>query len=114
QMTVEDAGDGAQNIVADHVSEVVVDLLEVVQIDHEDTDAASVAGGAGDLLDQAGVEITAIEYAGKPVAVGQLTHAIDVAGILGGRGQDVGDRFQGLNIIGLEPFALRAHADQKS
>ena len=114
QMADEDGGNGAQNIVADHVPEVVVDLLEVIQIDHQDADAAAIAGGAGDLFDQAGVEIAAIEDAGESVAIGELAHAIDVAGVLGGGGQDVGNGFQGLNVIGQERFALGGDTDQES
>ncbi len=113
-MANEDRGNGAQNIVAQHVPELVVDLLEVIEIDHEDADAAAIAGGAGDLIDQAGLEIAAIEYPGESVAICELTNPVDIAGVLGRRGQNVGDGFERLNVIGEECFVLRADTDQQS
>ena len=100
QLANEDRGNGAQNIVAQHVSEIVVDLLEVIEIDHQNADASAIAGGTGDLIDQAGVKIAAIEYSGESVTICELTNPVHIAGVLRGRGQNVGHGFERLNVIG--------------
>ena len=82
------------------MSKVVVDLFEVIQVNHQHADAAAVAGRARHLIHQPRLKVAAVEDPGQPVAVSQLADAIHVAGILRGRGQNVGHRLQGLDVIG--------------
>ena len=62
-----------QNDIADHVSEGVVDLFEIVDIEHQQRDRQVVDARALDLLRQLPAKVAAIPDAGEIVGLGE-TH----------------------------------------
>jgi hypothetical protein len=66
---------GAEDLVADGVAVVVVDVLEVVDVDHQHADGVAVAAGAGDLLLAEAEEVAAVVEAGEPV---DRRHGLDL------------------------------------
>src|SRR6202030_145921 len=87
-----------QDFVAQHVSELVVKPLELVNVGHDDSHAGSVTAGALNLFHETQFEKAPVENTGEAIEVGQLLYALDVVGVLNGRGADVGHRFQRLQI----------------
>src|SRR5216684_5496916 len=89
----------AQNVIADQMTEVVVELFEVIDIDHDDGHAALKAAGAFQLFADAHLETAAVVNAGESVDVGKLLDALEIIGVLDGGRADVGHRLQGLNVF---------------
>ena len=72
QGVVEHADDRAQHVVADEVAVRVVELLEVVDVEHEQRQRLGVALGEADLGAEPLEEVAAVERAGEPVAQRRL------------------------------------------
>ena len=65
-------GDGAQELVTRAMAEAVVDLLEAVEVEIEQSDPASRPRRHGKRLDQAVLEQAAIGQAGEHIVMGQM------------------------------------------
>ena len=68
-------GDRLEHRVAGRVAVRVVDLLEVVEVEHDDRARVAVADGAGERLDEARLEAAAVEQRGQQVVVGDEREA---------------------------------------
>ena len=68
-------GGSLEEAIAGVVAEGVVDVLEAVEVEHEDGDAALVAGGESDGLGDAVLEEGAIGEAGEAVVEGEVVDA---------------------------------------
>src|SRR3954463_13749988 len=66
----------AQHLVASRVPVPVVDLLEMVEVDHEAGDAAGVALRQPDGRLGLGIDLDTVEQAGEPVARGFLDETV--------------------------------------
>ena len=65
-------GDGAQHLVPGIVAEAVIDLLEMVHVQHQQAQGRSRAFDGGDFQPQAVVKSTPVAQAGERVGPGQL------------------------------------------
>ena len=66
------AAELGEDDVADGVPEAVVDLLEIVDIEHEQRERQRVDAGALDLLRQLTAEVALVPDAGEVVGVGEV------------------------------------------
>ena len=94
-------GQRAQDVVADQMPEAVVDVLEVVEVDHGQADLAACAPAALDLVGEAVLEAAVIVEAGEAVA---LHHRAQRAAALGLEPHQRGEP-QGLDRLGDEVVA---------
>src|SRR5262249_25424991 len=76
---LEHVGDGLEAVVRLAVAELVVDLLEVVEVEHGDGHLALAALGALELLLEELLEAGGIEKASARVALGGLGEVVDQA-----------------------------------
>src|SRR5262249_26311203 len=84
QILFQQVGDGDQHPVASVVGQRVVDLFEMVQVDHGDGERGA---GRGGLVDQGGqvlVDVTPVAQAGERVTAGLFAEAFGVLVRLGG------------------------------
>ena len=94
-----------QHFVTEQVAELVVDVLKVIDVDHEDREIAGIAICARYLFDDAFFESPSIEHAGESVAGRELANFINVDRVLKGGGENVCDGFQRLNVVGAEALS---------
>src|SRR5919201_794374 len=76
---LEDARDGGEPLVGHAVAELVVDVLEAVEVDDDDAEAAVDALGALELPVEELLETRAVEETGARVALGGLGNLVDEA-----------------------------------
>ena len=76
-------GTGDDELVARRVAEAVVDLLEAVEIEHEQRALGAVAAAARDVLGQRAVDAAAVEQARERVVVGEVAQLVLEAAALG-------------------------------
>jgi hypothetical protein len=69
QVVGEHSGHLAERLVAGRMSELVVDLLEAVEVDHQQRPAAAVAPRVGELPPQLLLEAPAVEEAGERIVL---------------------------------------------
>jgi hypothetical protein len=89
---VQDAGDVAEDAVAVDVSQLVVDCLEMVEVDHEDREVLACAEAPAPLGLEAGGEGVAIGETCEGIDVGACFQAVDECLILE-RELDAGEEF---------------------
>ena len=108
----------AQDLVADEVSVALVDLLELVEVEHHHREALVGARAALDLQPQAFVERGVVETAGQRVGAGGEGEAGRGAGVAARRGGEVAEGLQQAHLLprrgvrALEPH--RQHAAQRA
>ena len=85
------ARDGADQLVAGLVAERVVDVLEAVDVDHEQGAGAHAAARGGDLELELLQEPAAVEQVGERVVIGEVLQALVVGLALGDVGQEALD-----------------------
>ena len=84
--------DAAQDLVADQVAVLLVDLLELVEVEEDQGEvAAGNARGALDLAQQALVQRRVVEAAGQPVGAGLLRDRGVEAGVAARGGGELGE-----------------------
>ena len=72
----EEVADALEDEVAEGMAEVVVELLEVIEVDHDERDRAPAARAAGDLRGETLVEVGAVAEPGERVDLGPLREQI--------------------------------------
>ena len=72
----EEVADALEDEVAEGMAEVVVQLLEVIEVDHDERDRAPATRAAGDLRGEALVEVGAVAEPGERVDLGPLREQI--------------------------------------
>src|SRR5215469_15579846 len=108
QLLSQDGGNGAQNFIAQEMSELVIQPLEVVDVDHDDRDPALEARSALELLDDSHFEKPAVVDSREPIDIGELFHTVKVIGVLDSGGANIGDGFQRPLVVRIESVLLRA------
>ena len=98
-------GRNREDLVPGQMADPVVDLLEVVQVDHDQGERPVVAARAGDLALERLVEEPPVVHAGERVEVGQLSRLAKAAGILDRRRGPFGELFEPVQLIGAEAVA---------
>src|SRR4029078_5559573 len=71
QLRTKNGGDLAKHFIAQQVSELVVEALEVVDVEHDHRELLGVAAGAFQFLGQLRLKKAAIECAGESIDVGK-------------------------------------------
>src|SRR5947208_3051709 len=99
---MQDRGNLPQNFVTQEVSELVIEPLELIDIDHDDGHTSAKTAGALEFLGEAQLEEAAIEDASEPVDICQLLDPVDVMSILDGSGTDIGNGLERLGLAFLE------------
>ena len=72
-------GEGDERVVAGRVAVAVVDLLEVVDVDHQRRERLAAAAGAGELVARALLERAPVEQAGERIGGGGVAQLGDQA-----------------------------------
>src|SRR5579864_7210222 len=98
----------SQHFVAEQVSELVIQPLELVNVSHDHGNAGPVAAGAFDFFYDAQLEKAAVKDSRQAVKVSQLLDPLDVMRVLDGVGTDISHRLERLQFVFAERIALRA------
>ena len=104
----EDAADLSEHEVARRVPEAVVEVLEVVDVDHEQRQRQAVALGAGDLLVEALVEVAVVVEPREAVGDGLPLERAVQRGVGQRRGGLTGEDLQEFQFVVAEDEPLRA------
>src|SRR5205085_6215988 len=88
-----------KDLIAQQVSELVVKALEVVDVNHDDRQAAVVTRSALDFRSDLHLEVTAVVDAGETVDVREMLGFFEVGSVLDRPSADVRDRFQRGNVF---------------
>src|ERR1700722_6641069 len=72
----------AQHLVSQHMSELVIEPLELIDVGHDDGHTGAVAAGALNLFHETQLEEAPVKNAGQTVEVGQLLHTFDIVSVL--------------------------------
>src|SRR5437868_3316684 len=96
------------------MAELVIQLLEVVDIEHHDGYLRAIAVGALHLFRDTQLEEATVEDAGQAVKVIELPRFFEVAGVEDSAGADVCHCFERGKIIRSECVRLRAFEHQRS
>ena len=98
------------------MAELVIQLFELVDVEHDDGHGPVIALDALELFHDTNFKVAPIEHAREAIDIGHLANFFEVVCVLNRVGGDIGDRFQGSDV---GPFkrvlagALqRQHADQ--
>jgi hypothetical protein len=73
---LEDAGELDEHLVASDVAMGIVEVLEVIDVGHDERDGGAIEGGLMPCCFEAGVEVTAVGKTGEAVAEGERVEII--------------------------------------
>src|SRR6185312_4365982 len=100
--------DLSQHLVAQQMSELVIQALTIIDVDHNHGHAALIARGPFDFRRDLHLEVAAIVDAGEAVHVRQLLRLFKMVRILDRGRADVGHGLQGRNIFLRKVSGFRA------
>ena len=70
--------------------EFVIQVLEVVNVNHDHSHSGLKSAGPLDFLDNPKLKVTAVENTGKAIQIGKLLHSFNIVGVLNGGGANIG------------------------
>src|ERR1700694_1630722 len=111
QATREPLRDDAQQVVANRVSQRIVDALELVEVEEHECERRTVALGSCERLGQLIVEARAVRELRDQVEVSEAMYLLDCAGALGGI-LDRSRETEGAAIVAQQCFAEHVHMAQ--
>src|SRR5205085_294469 len=91
-----------EDLITQHVAELVIEALEMVYVDHHDGKVGVVTLSALELFHDAHLKKPAIEDAGQAIEIGELPCALKMLGVLDGGSADVAHRFKRADVSGVE------------
>ena len=84
--------------ITEQVTKFIIQLLETVNVQHDERERAVVTRAALDLLQNPLLEIAAVVNAGQPVNVCEVARALEMPCILDGVAADIGNCLQSLHV----------------
>ena len=105
--------DPLQQLVADGVTEARIDLLEAVEVDHQDGQLLAQSPRALNRLVHAVLEEQLVRKARESVVRRLMADLAHEVGILQSRSTDGTDGFEQLHVVGVEPGDALAPADHE-
>ena len=79
-----------EDFIAQHVSELVIQPLELINVSHDYRHTRSVTPGAFNFFHDAQFEKSTIENTGQTVQISELLNPVHIVGILNGRRANIG------------------------
>src|SRR6266550_2779775 len=114
QLLMEYRGNLAQNFIPQQVPEFVIQALELIDVYHNHCHPGIKPACSFQFFGDSQFEETSIKDPCQTIQISQLFHSVHIVGVLNGGRADVGNRFQRLNVIGIERPCLRAVQNQHS
>src|SRR5882724_427442 len=103
----ENLRDLPEHLVAQQVPELIIQLFEVIDVDHQQREPKAVALGRAQRLDDTSLKSTAVVDTGQPVGACHGLGLVQLHGIADADGADIGDRSEHANVFFLEVVWLR-------
>src|SRR5882724_3024341 len=103
----ENLRDLSEHLVAKQVPELIIQLFEVIDVDHQQREPKAVAFGGAQRLDDTSLKSTAVVDTGQPVGACHGLGLVQLHGIADADGADIGDRSEHANVFFLEVVWLR-------